>query len=182
MMRKTLLLALLCLAAFTPWKAISDNRPGAPLPVDFSKMRQMERLIDGRIEIYTANNPFVVIGPTRAVYVPGTGVVYSAEINLIPTPGFSPFVPKLPEAKIQEIHDSKVQRLPMTRKMMRELLVQIASGVPGIPPNEEVILGLTFFYFHYENKEDLPRQMVLRAPAGRVASGSASNDFKLLTY
>src|SRR5882724_6792216 len=45
-----------------------------------------EKSLDDRFNKLWSDNPFVVLGPTRGVYLEGYGAVFTAEINLVSAP------------------------------------------------------------------------------------------------
>ena len=47
----------------------------------------MEKSLDNRIARLWQDNPFVLLGPTRGVYLDGYGAVFTAEVNLVAGPG-----------------------------------------------------------------------------------------------
>jgi hypothetical protein len=59
--------------------------------------------------------------------------------------------------------DRKVQRIPLLEADMREVMADTASNIDTLPPNERVIIGVTLFYFKWEDSSGLPRQIVMSA-------------------
>jgi hypothetical protein len=150
-----LLAAVLLLAA----AALGRERP----PVGRDAMAIIEQTIDGQIRGLDANDPYDLLGFTRGVYLPGYGVVLTAEVNLVITP-ITPFHPVFTPAQTARLHDHKLQRLPALREMMRRVMVSSAALLDGIPPGEQVVFGLTLFYRSFEQREGLPGQIIMRAP------------------
>lgn len=87
----------------------------------------LEKNFDGRFQRANVTDPFDVLGTTRAVYLDGYGAVFSAELNLIVTPNLNPFHQFFTTAEKARIHERKLQRLPLLKQNMREML--IASAV-----------------------------------------------------
>ncbi len=149
--------------------------PGAP-PFDFTAARRSERAIDARIERYNTESPMEVIGATRAVYLPDTGLVFSMEVSLSPAVGISPFFVKLPPAEIEKIHAAKLGRIPVLKELLLTILPELAKAHLDVPGNEEIVMGATLFYFPYENLRGLPAQMVVRAKAADLRKVKAAGD------
>ncbi len=163
----SILLVALTLAAETP---------GSKSPVDFASIRRSEREIDSRIELFNTSAPMDVIGATRAVYVEGTGLLFSIEVSLAPAVGISPFFTNMPPGEVEKIHTSKLQRVPVLRELLLVMLAAMAKAHSDVPDTEEIVMGATLFYFPYENRDGLPAQMVVRARAGELRKIQVSSD------
>ena len=50
------------------------------------------------------------------------------------------------------------------RSAMRAMLVDSARSLDSLPPDEQVAVGLSLFYWKWENREGLPAQIVMHAP------------------
>jgi hypothetical protein len=50
------------------------------------------------------------------------------------------------------------------RTAMRSMLVDSARSLDSVPPGEQVAVGLSLFYWTWENREGLPAQIVMHAP------------------
>lgn len=164
-------LAMLALVSGT----LAAASPSAP-PFDFASARRSERAIDARIERYNTESPMEVIGATRAVYLPDTGLVFSLEVSLSPAVGISPFFVKLPPAEIEKIHAAKLGRVPVLKDLLLTILPELAKVHADVPGNEEIVMGATLFYFPYENLKGLPAQMVVRAKAADLRKLNALGD------
>jgi hypothetical protein len=46
---------------------------------------------------------------------------------------------------------------------MLDLLAKSAAQLRDVPDNEEIALGVTLFYWHWEDRTDLPDQVVMHA-------------------
>ncbi len=138
--------------------AFAGQRP----PVAREAMEVVEQSIDGQIRGLDPNDPYDLLGFTRGVYLPGYGVVLTAEVNLVITP-ITPFHPVFTAAQTAKLRERKVQRLPALREMMRRVLVDTAPLLDGVPPNEQIVFGVTLFYRSFEQREGLPGQIVMRA-------------------
>ena len=109
--------------------------------------------------------PFEVLSPAPAIYVPGVGVVLSSIVSLSyldqPNPFRGPFTPK----ELAEFRDRKLKRVPVLEQSMREVMAETAaaSDMDPVPPNERIVLGVTLFYFKWEDSNGLPRQITMTA-------------------
>ncbi len=121
---------------------------------------------------------------TQGAYINGYGAVFMSEFNLAPAAGISPFHPTVSPEEIKRTHDKKVQRIAALRNAMREMLVDSAASLDSVPADEQVALGVSLFYWTWENREGLPAQIVMHAPkrlllqakAGTADKGAIASD------
>jgi hypothetical protein len=66
--------------------------------------------------------------------------------------------------EVRRTHDKKLQRLAAVRTAMRAMLVDSARSLDSLPADEQVAVGLSLFYWKWENREGLPAQIVMHAP------------------
>jgi hypothetical protein len=131
--------------------------------VPYSEVRNAERAIDRRIEGHDVADPIDLLGFTRGVYLEGTGAVFTAEVNLVLGPVISPFRPDITKDDIAKLHERKRVRLPELRKVMTDALISTATTMKSVPPQEQVVFGVTMFYQPWEDAAGLPRQIVMQA-------------------
>ena len=131
--------------------------------VPYVDVRNIERAIDRRLDSYSVADPIDVIGVTHGIYIEGTGAVFTSELNLAVGPVLTPFRQNIPKDDIVKLHDRKKARLPELRKLMQDTLVSTATGLPTVPPQEEIVYGVTMFYYAWEDATGMPHQIVMRA-------------------
>jgi hypothetical protein len=114
--------------------------------------------------------PFEVLSSTPAIYVPGVGVALSNVVNLSYIDPPSPFRGPYTAKEKDGFRDRKLERLPILERSMREVMADTAAApdFDPMPPNERVVLGVTLFYFTWENSTGLPRQVVMSAEKGKL--------------
>jgi hypothetical protein len=122
--------------------------------VEASQYDQMRR--------FHVEAPLDVLGLPRGIYVEGFGAVFTAEVNLIVTPGVSMFHPTLTKEEIEHVHQAKERRLPEVRSLLRQLLVNSAASLDRVPPGEQVVVGLVLYYNPWEDRASLPRVMTMQ--------------------
>ncbi len=123
----------------------------------------LERIFDSRIERQSIEDPFLLLGTTRGVYLEGYGAVLTAEVNLVTGPAITPFRPSLSKEDIARLHAKKQQRLPLLRQVMRDLLLDAAGSLDAVPPEEQIVLAVTLFYYSWEDRTGLPGQILMQA-------------------
>jgi hypothetical protein len=163
-MRYVALVAML-LAAMMPAAEPSRTK------VSRSALAPLETSFDGRITRMGQEDPFDLLGNTRAVYLAGYGVVLTAEVNLIMAPPVTPFRPAEVKQDVAGLHKRKVAKLDVLKKAMRELMVNTASSLSSLPPGERVAVAVTLFYYSWEQRAGLPSQILMQAPKSALAGG-----------
>lgn len=165
---KTLLAAVVLagtLAAATP----DQPRPAREAIVD------LEKSFDGAIEKVIASDPMLIMASTQGVYVQGFGAVFTAQVDLINTPQKNPFRQAMSDADKQRIRTRKVERLPVLRQQMRQMLTA-AAKLPGVPPNEQVVLAVSIFRYGWEDTKGLPAQIVMQAERSELLKRAAADN------
>ncbi|HWY47949.1 MAG TPA: hypothetical protein VNX70_11240 [Bryobacteraceae bacterium] len=143
----------------------------------------MEKSVDGKLQKLFSPDPVEVLG-VQGGYINGYGAVFMSEINLAPAAGITPFHPTVSPDEIKRTHDRKVQRIAALRNSMRDMLVDSAASLDSVPADEQVALGVSLFYWTWENREGLPAQIVMHAPkklllqakAGTADKGAIASD------
>jgi hypothetical protein len=147
-------------------------------------LEAMEKSVDGKLQNLYGADPAEIVGVTQGAYINGYGAVFMSEVNLAPATGISPFHPTLKPEEIKRTHDKKVQRMAALRNAMREILIDSAASLDTVPADEQVAVGVSLFYWTWENREGLPAQIVMHAPkklllqakAGTADKGAIASD------
>ncbi|MGB9605570.1 MAG: hypothetical protein ACP5U2_09645 [Bryobacteraceae bacterium] len=163
---------LMLLAALAP-----ADRPRAIR----AALSTLERVFDSRIERQAVEDPFMLLGTTRGVYLEGYGAVLTAEVNLVSSPAVTPFRPTLSKEEIARLNAKKQQRLALLRQMMREMLLDAAGSLEAMPAGEQVVLAVSLFYYSWEDRTGLPGQILMQASkqqllAVRARGAAAASD------
>jgi hypothetical protein len=109
-------------------------------------------------------DPVEVLGVSQGAYIRGYGAVFLGEVNLAPAAGISPFHPSVSADEIRRTHEKKLQRMAALRSTMRAMLMDSARSLDSLPSDEQVAVGLSLFYWTWENREGMPAQIVMHAP------------------
>lgn len=137
----------------------------------WSALRSVEKSTDEALR--TAFTTASVVGDTRAVYLPGYGVVFSTEMDVAPESTPNPFRPESTKEDVVRIKETKRQRIAALRARMQRLIVTAADSVQ-VADSESVAMAVTLLYFRSENTEGMPRQIVMWASRGLLRSGNAN--------
>jgi|RhiMethySRZTD1v2_1073278.scaffolds.fasta_scaffold1034325_2 hypothetical protein len=125
-------------------------------------MQAVEHSFDERFQRFNVDDPIEVLGPARGIYVDKFGVIISAEVNLVVT-AITPFRPQISGDQLEKLRQKKLSRMAEVRKMMRDTMVSTATSLKTLGPDEQVVVGLTFFHRPFELVQDLPGQIVMQA-------------------
>jgi len=147
-----------------------QDAPPAPPRITRATLAGVEKSFDSRLG-YTAD-AFDLLGNTRGVYLEGYGVVFSTELNLIVSPNLSPFRAAFSKIELARIHDRKVQRLPLLRQEMRQMLATCAASLDNLPSNEQLVLAVSLFHYSWEDYSGLPTQIVMQAERQKLLSNA----------
>ena len=135
----------------------------AAVKVPRSVLAVLEKNFDQRMERYIVEDPFFLLGTTRGVYLDGYGAVFTCEVNLITGATITPFRPRFTKEEIARLRQKKLDRLPRLRQAMRDMLVSSATALTTMPEQEQVVVGVSLFYFSWEDASGLPLQILMQA-------------------
>jgi hypothetical protein len=128
----------------------------------------MEKIFDGSLERTGGDDPLMVLGGTCGIYLEGYGAVFTAQVNLITSPGLSPFRLSMSPEDVARIHLRKLRHVPLLKQAMREMLLHSARTLDTVPLTEQIVVGVSLFYFSWEDAGGLPSQIVMRAQRGSL--------------
>jgi hypothetical protein len=156
------LLALFCLALLpAPAQRALPSR---------AEMSAVEESLLNKLRRFNLEAPVEVLGLPRGVYLEDYGAVFSAELNLIQTPGISPFRPQLTKEDIARVRAAKEKRLPELRQQMRQMLLDSAASLDRVPQEQQVVLALSLFYNSWEDRGSMPQMITMQAPRSALVN------------
>ncbi|HEY1207680.1 MAG: hypothetical protein ABSH46_06265 [Bryobacteraceae bacterium] len=149
------------------------DKPAADKPrVTREALAGVEKSTDGAIRSWDVTDPVDLLGFTRAVYLPGYGVVFTTEVNLVVTM-MTPMSPPLTGQKLVQLKEKKRQRLTFVRNWMRQALIDAGGSLDQVPPGERIVYAMTLFYQYFEDHSGMPNQIVIEAPRQALADFKA---------
>ncbi len=123
----------------------------------------VEKRIDQRLETLY-DEPFLLLGMARGLYLDKFGAVFSAELQLVSTPGLGTFGFTAPTKEmLVSVRNKKLERLPILKEAMRAQLASAAVALERLPVDEKVVLGISIFRRSWEDSTGLPAQIVMQA-------------------
>jgi hypothetical protein len=155
---RTLLIASILLSAL-PAGSMADG-PKVNRPMTEAMAQSLDRKLRGLWPQDAAE----VVGVPQGAYIRGYGAVFLGEVNLAPTTPITPFHQTVNADEVRRTHEKKLQRIATLRTAMRAMLMDSARSLDSVPPDEQVAVGLSLFYWKWENREGLPAQIVMHAP------------------
>ena len=166
------LLALPLGAQMASRAAVPPAAGGAAQRVSISNLYTIERACDDRLRGIGEPNTVDILGATRGLDLDGYGVVFTAEVGLVTPPAVYPFHPAItPQEKLQ-VHQKKLQRLPVLRKTMQEILRSAASSLAAVPDTQQIVLAVRLDYMKWEDATGLPAMILMKADRKSALSGS----------
>jgi hypothetical protein len=124
----------------------------------------MEKSLDSRVTRLSQDNPFVLLGPTRGIYLDGYGAVFTAEINLVSMPAaMMMFRPELTKEEIEQHRQKKLSRLPQLKEALRQALLDSAASLDTVPGEEQIVVVAMLSKYPWENMTGLPQQIMMQA-------------------
>ena len=176
---KRLLILAVALPAFAQF---ANQRPPAAAAISldqphlsFDLILRLEKDFDDKMGNLGGKQPLDVVGPTRGVYLPGYGMVLTAEVDLIPTPGS--LFNRTPAAEDRaQIHARKLQQLPVLEQLMRNMMMSSAQKLDIMPENERVVLAVRLWYRQWEDVSGLPQQVVMSADRKSAIAGQIKEE------
>lgn len=154
-MKRVVLIAAVAVFAF----GAGDEKPR----VAREAMMVLEKKFDKRIEGFSIDDPFYLLGTTRGVYLDNYGVVFTAEMNLVGAAVVTPFRPAFTKEHIEKLRLKKIDRVVALKKIMRDMMVDSATSLRSVPAEENVVVGVTLFYYSWEDRTGLPAQVLMQA-------------------
>jgi hypothetical protein len=154
---KILLIASILLSAL-PAGSMADNPK-----VSRGMLEAMEHSLDRKLTGLWPQDPAEVLGVSQGVYIRGYGAVFLGEVNLAPALGQTPFHPAVTADEVRRTREKKLQRMAALRTTMRAMLMDSARSLDSLPVDEQVAVGLSLFYWTWENHEGMPTQIVMHA-------------------
>jgi hypothetical protein len=157
---KKLSLTFLLLAAVA-MAAVTSPR------VSRTSLRAMEKSLDERISRLWSDVPYLLIGPTRGVYLDGYGAVFTAEVKLV-ADRRSLMAPNVSKAEVAQAHQQALDRIPMLKKALSEALVSTAASLDTVPAQEQVTIVAFLDHYVWEDQSGMPTQVTVQAVKGKL--------------
>jgi hypothetical protein len=133
-------------------------------PVNRGLIAAVEVAMNKRVEALVPGEQFLLLGHTHGVYLEGFGCVFTTRVNLAEGPAPGPFLKTLPEPVKAALRKKKIERLPLLKTAMRDMLVSASVVMDPVPVSERMVLSVSLAYWPHEDSSGLPTQIVMQAP------------------
>jgi hypothetical protein len=133
--------------------------------VKYSALEELERSFETKLGQNAGKYPFDVLFNAPGVYIPGMGLTLTSRISLVYTQQPSPFRPAFSDQEKATLREHKLEKVPILEQNMREVMSDAAASpsFDAIPGSEHISLGVSLFYYLWENQEGLPHQITMTA-------------------
>src|SRR5579863_774660 len=140
--------------------AMASDAPRVPR----NTLAATEKKLDNSFTKLWSDNPFVVLGPTRGVYLEGYGAVFTAEVNLVAGPTMGIMTPPMTKEGIAQHKQKKIARIPELRKALAKELAEVAGSpeMAAVPAEEQIVLVAFLSHFPWEDLDGLPAQIMVQ--------------------
>jgi hypothetical protein len=162
-------IVLACLAA-----SAMAGSVGAQAPVARASVEAAERGLNHEIAALWPQDPFLLLGPARGVYLTGYGTVFTVEVDLAPSPGISPFHQTITPQDVATHRKMMFERLPALKTQMQRMLAGLAASLDAQPMTENVVLAVTLTKHPWETRDGIPSQIVMTGERGKLMEGQRS--------
>jgi hypothetical protein len=133
---------------------------------------ELEKGFDNRlVSMADPNEPVEVMGDTRGLQLPDFGLVFTADVSLVRTPSINPFQKEIPKSVQDRVHQRRVERLPILKAAMKEMLRNMAVAGAALPPTQQLVLAVRLYYGTWEDTTGMPRQVIMRGTRANAATG-----------
>jgi hypothetical protein len=161
-------------------KPAAFTSPGLPAPraarIPFETIKDLERTFNNRIStLADVNEPMELMGDTRGVQLEDYGLVFTSEVSLVVTPGIMPGRPKIPPEMAARVHKLRVERMPLLKAAMLEMMRNMAAADP-IPASQQLVLVVRLYYGAWEDTTGMPAQVIMRATRANAAAGKVETE------
>ncbi len=124
------------------------------------------------LKTLTAANMEILALP-RGVYLEGYGAVFTADVNLTPTPSINPFQLTIGKPVIERIYQKKLAQLPILLAGMQQILLDAGSVLNTVPAQEQIVLVVTLGNETWETTGKLPSQVYMQAQRAKLMDAKA---------
>jgi len=135
-------------------------------------IRSAEKLFEARLRPIWPDTPGALIGGVRGVYLDGYGAVFTAEMNTV-SENTSLIISALTPAAKENIHRTKVQRMPQLKSSLEQSLTDVGLTLDTIPMDEQIVLQVVLDRYEWEAPGGYPAELLFQTTRRKLMSKSA---------
>lgn len=140
--------------------------------IPISTLYLIERNCDDKLRGIGEPNTVDLLGATRGVYLDGYGTVFTTEMSLVTPPAIYPFHPTITEPEKVRQHQKKLERLPLLRAAMKEMMKSVAASLTAMPDNQLIVLSVRLDNMKWEDTSGLPGMILMKADRRSALAGN----------
>ena len=135
----------------------------------------MELGLDAKYAGLWPNDPLLLLGTTRGLYLDNYGAVFTTELNLVAAPPRTPMTPAVPnKPDIDRMHAEKINRVAALKTAMRGFLADTATSLDMVPADQQVVLAVTLARYPWEPTSKLPAHIVMQGRRSDLLQAKAA--------
>jgi hypothetical protein len=168
-----LALAFLCAGQIKP----PSSAPPAPAPAETPRvsaqtLSQLEQGFEDKLKAVRTPESFSLLGASAGFYLEGYGVLLTIPLDLIYTPGISPFHQEFSKQEQEQVHRRKLAQLPVLKQAVRGMVASVASSLTALPMDRKISVAVRIYYLPGEDTSGLPHQIVATADRKSAQAGN----------
>jgi hypothetical protein len=122
------------------------------------------------------NEPLDLLRDTMGTQLEDYGVVFTAEVSLVRTPGITPFRQKISPELAAHIHQQRVQRMPAFKLAMVEMVRNMAERLTQVPQKQQLVLVVKLYYGSWEDTTGMPSQVTIKTDRASALAGKIETE------
>jgi|SRR5215472_10388550 hypothetical protein len=170
------LLAAAAVWAQPPLKSVTAVTTAEKPALSFAVMADLEKQLDDKVSMAGGAPPMQLLGPARALYLPGYGAVVTQEVSVIVTPTITPFHQSISPKEVAQVHQQKAARLPLMRQTIKDMWTHTANTLNMVPNNEQIVVAVRLLYKSWEDTNGLPGQITLKGSRSAGIAGAQMDE------
>ena len=121
-------------------------------------------------------DPFGLLQDVKGIYLPGYGVAFHMEANLIVMRALNPWdMRPYTEEELRQTRQAKLERIQRLKEQVSQLLLERGTELSAIPPDQHVAVAVHLFNMPSERTEGLPAQVVVEVSRAALLEAKARN-------
>lgn len=114
-----------------------------------------------------------ILGWPQGVYLDDFGAVFTSDVILAYTPTLNPFHLTITPAEKEKILKSKLDRVPILKRNMQQLLLNASATLSTLPANEQIVVAVAVTNYQWELTDGLPTQIQMRGVRSKLMEAKA---------
>jgi hypothetical protein len=127
-----------------------------------SSLRTVEKQLETALLQAVREEPFELLSAAQSVHLPGYGMVFTTELDLLAFARPNPFGrPEPTGGALEQLREKKRLRIGFLKERMRLILIQSADQLPKLDADESIALAVSIPHYTFLAAKDLPQQIVM---------------------